>query len=191
MNRAREGKHAVPVHVIASWAGPCSQQRNCGSALLCTQVPVHNEASSEGTDVKLKESSWQVVPFDDRHASALSSFEEKRKDKEALKEKEKKDKKVSLALPFECMINVRWDSIRQCEESERDKKDKQRKDKEREKEKGKEKPKARPKADGDKRKEEDSDDDIEKEKEKDKLAFLAAIKGLREKDKKAPLVLEA
>ena len=35
------------------------------------------------------------------------------------------------------------------------------------------------------RKEEDSDDDIEKEKEKDKLAFLAAIKGLREKDKKA------
>jgi len=89
-------------------------------------------------------------------------LKEKRKDKEALKEKEKKDKK----------------------ESERDKKDKQRKDKEREKEKGKEKPKARPKGDGDKRKEEDSDDDIEKEKEKDKLAFLAAIKGLREKDKK-------
>ena len=81
------------------------------------------------------------------------------------------------------------------QETEKEKKEKQRKEKEREKEKGKDKPKARPKGDAPEgnsqakdtkvRKEEDSDDDIEKEKEKDKLAFLAAIKGLREKDKKA------
>ena len=84
------------------------------------------------------------------------------------------------------------DSRNSKKDVEKDKKDKQRKEKDREKEKGK--VKAKPKGDAqdgnlqakDKaRKEEDSDDDIEKEKEKDKLAFLAAIKGLREKDKKA------
>ena len=41
--------------------------------------------------------------------------------------------------------------------------------------------KSKPK--GEKVRDDESEDDIEKEKEKDKMAFLNAIKGLREKDK--------
>ncbi|CAJ1434235.1 unnamed protein product [Effrenium voratum] len=65
-------------------------------------------------------------------------------------------------------------------EKETREKDKERKDKEREKSKDGKVKKDKPK---DKKADDDSEDDKEKEKEKDKLAFLNALKGLRDKDK--------